>query len=186
MQREAMHMLACWILLHISQANGLVERFNQTLNQTLQGMLAKFIDKQESWEDYLDTCVYAYNTSKHESSKHTPFEVMFGRRAVLPVTVDLNVAKHRCEPLVQEVESIADEVLESRMEERQARLESIKANILIAQQNQKEQYDRKHSKLEVYSTGACVWKKDFTRKKKCRWKARQQMGRTLQDNSFNG
>jgi hypothetical protein len=149
--------------MYISQANGLVERFNQTL----QGMLVKFIDKKkESWEDYLDTCVYAYNTSKHESSKYTPFEVMFGRRAVLPV--DLNVAKHRCEPLVQEMESIADEVLESdrEMEERQARLESVKANILIAQQKQKEQYDRKHSKPEVYSIGACVWKKDFTRKKR--------------------
>lgn len=31
--------------------------------------------------------VYAYNTSKHESSKFTPFEVMFGRKAVLPVDV---------------------------------------------------------------------------------------------------
>jgi hypothetical protein len=51
--------------MYISQANGLVERFNQTL----QGMLVKFIDKKESWEHYLDTCVYAYNTSKHESSK---------------------------------------------------------------------------------------------------------------------
>ena len=53
---------------------------------------------------------------------------MFGRRAVLPV--DLNVAKHHCEPL--EMESIADEVLEAEMEERQARLESVKVNILIA------------------------------------------------------
>ena len=126
-------------------------------------MLIKFIDKKkESWEDYLDTCVYAYNTSKHESSKYTPFEVMFGRRAVLPV--DLNVAKRCGEPL--EMESIDDELLESEMEGRQARLESVKANILIAQQKQKEQYDRKHSKPEVYSIGACVWKKNFTRKKR--------------------
>ena len=45
--------------------------------------------------------------------------------------IDLNVAKHRCEPL--EMESIANKVLEAEMEERQARLESVKANILIAQ-----------------------------------------------------
>ena len=87
-----------------------MERFNQTL----QGMLVKFIDKKkESWEDYLKKCVllsYAYNTSKHKSSKYTPFE-MFRRRAVL--TIDLNVAKHCCEPLE---ESIADEVLEAKME----------------------------------------------------------------------
>ena len=88
-------------------------------------MLVKFIDKKkESWEDYLKKCVllsYAYNTSKHKSSKYTPFEEMFRRRAVL--TVDLNVAKHCCELLE---ESIADEVLEAEME--------------------KKQYDRKHSK----------------------------------------
>ena len=69
-------------------------------------MLIKFVDgKKDSWSQYLDTCVYAYNSSRlvrmkcsllmyivihmnnfrHESSKHTPFEVMFGRRAVLPI-----------------------------------------------------------------------------------------------------
>ena len=62
-------------------ANDLVEKFNQTI----QNMLVKFINsKKESWKDYLDTCVYAYNLAKHESSKFSPFEVMFGRRAVLP------------------------------------------------------------------------------------------------------
>ena len=105
--------------------------------------------------------LYAYNTLKHKSSKYTPFEVMFGRRAELPV--DLNVAKRYNEPL--QLESIDDELLESEMEGRQACLESVKANILIAQQKQKEQYDCKHSKPEVYSIGAHMWKKDFSRKK---------------------
>ena len=77
--------------------------------------------------------------------------------------VDLNVAKHCSEPL--QMEGIDDELLESEMESRQARLESVKTNILIAQKKQKEQYDSKHSKPEVYSIGACVWKKDFTCKK---------------------
>ena len=55
----------------------MVERFNQTV----QNMLVKFIDKKkDTWEDYLDTCVFAYNTARHESSKFTPFELMFGRR----------------------------------------------------------------------------------------------------------
>lgn len=38
--------------------------------------------------------VYAYNTSKHESSKFTPFEVMFGRKAVVPVDVAGKVGIH--------------------------------------------------------------------------------------------
>ena len=72
----------------------MVERFNQTL----QNMLVKFVaDKKESWADYLDLCVYAYNSSRHESSKFSPFEVMFGRRAVLPVDFDENkVCEQSC------------------------------------------------------------------------------------------
>ena len=42
-------------------------------------------EKKDSWEDYLDTCIYAYNTSKQESSKFTPFELMFARKPVLPI-----------------------------------------------------------------------------------------------------
>lgn len=51
-------------------------------------MLVKFINKKKKlWEDYLDTCIYAYNTAKHESSKFTPFELMFSRKAVLPIDI---------------------------------------------------------------------------------------------------
>ena len=53
----------CYIVLYFfNQANGLDERFSQTL----QKMLVKYVaSKQELWEDYLDMCVFAYNTSKH-------------------------------------------------------------------------------------------------------------------------
>ena len=64
------------------QANGLDKCFNQTL----QMMLVKFVhSKKQKWSSFLDTCVFAYNTSQHESSKFTPFQLMFGRRATLPI-----------------------------------------------------------------------------------------------------
>ena len=64
------------------QANGLDERWNQTL----KNMIVKYVSsRKEIWDEYLDTCVFAYNTSRHESSLHTPFEVMFGRKAVIPI-----------------------------------------------------------------------------------------------------
>ena len=54
-------------------------------------MITKFIQsKKNLWEDYLDSCVYAYNTSKHESSKFTPYELMFGRKAVIPVDLEVD------------------------------------------------------------------------------------------------
>ncbi len=48
-------------------------------------------DIKEHWDQYLDTCVYAYNTSRHKSTKFTPFEFMFGRKVVLPI--EINVEK---------------------------------------------------------------------------------------------
>ena len=57
--------------------------------QTIRNMLTKFIEgKKNAWEDYLDTCVYAYNTAVHESSRFSPYELMFGRNAILPVVHD--------------------------------------------------------------------------------------------------
>ena len=75
------------------QSNGLVERFNQSL----QNMLHKYIqEKKEKWDDYLDTCSFAYNTSKHEPTKFTPFEIMFGRKAILPLNLDAGVHQGPC------------------------------------------------------------------------------------------
>lgn len=49
-------------------------------------MLVKYVeDKRNEWDMVLDSCVFAYNTSKHESTLYSPFEVMYGRKAVLPV-----------------------------------------------------------------------------------------------------
>jgi len=53
-------------------------------------MLVKFVkEKKDSWEQFLDTCVFAYNTTQQESNHYSPFELMFGRRALLPTDLSL-------------------------------------------------------------------------------------------------
>ena len=60
-------------------------------------MLRKYIqEKKEKWDDYLDTCTFAYNTSRHESTKFTTFEIMFGRKAILPLYLDAGVHQGPC------------------------------------------------------------------------------------------
>ena len=60
------------------------------VNQTPQSMLVKFIEeKKDIWEDYLDICVFAYNTARHDSTGYTPFELMFGRKPLLPIDIDV-------------------------------------------------------------------------------------------------
>ena len=53
-------------------------------------MLVKFIGRNKStWSSYLDTSVFAYNTSQQDSTKFTPFELMFGRKATLPINITI-------------------------------------------------------------------------------------------------
>ena len=129
------------------QANGLVERYNQTI----QNMIRKFIgEKKESWDIFLDTCTFAYNTSLQKSTNYTPFEVMFGQQAILPV--DFDDGKHQNATAVLERLEKDDgikykETAEVLMSHRKNVLERVKSNIIKAQKKQKEEYDKKHAKI---------------------------------------
>jgi hypothetical protein len=62
------------------KCDGLVERFNKTLSQ----MLAAYSDaNQTSWDIYLNLVLFAYRTSKQDSTEKTPFELLYGRTARL-------------------------------------------------------------------------------------------------------
>ena len=66
------------------QANGLVERNNRTIQNSLLKVLNQ---KPEGWPDALPGVLFAYNTSRHKSTRYTPFFLLYGRDAVLPVQV---------------------------------------------------------------------------------------------------
>ncbi|KAL5489058.1 hypothetical protein EMCRGX_G018106 [Ephydatia muelleri] len=85
------------------QTNNLDERFNQAI----QLMLVKFCSDRHSTRDtYLDACTFAYNTSRQESTKYSPFELMFGRKPVLPV--ELDVADESPETLLSDFNTIPE------------------------------------------------------------------------------
>lgn len=64
-------------------------------NQTLKNMLVKFVeDKRNKWDTVLDSCVFAYNTSKQASTLYSPFEVMYGRKAVLNIQLMKKILKY--------------------------------------------------------------------------------------------
>lgn len=71
-------------------SNGLTERFNKTICNTL----ASYVEShQRDWDVYLAGAVFAYNTSKQESSKFSPFELITGRQPRLPNDLDLITPK---------------------------------------------------------------------------------------------
>jgi transposase InsO family protein len=67
------------------QANGLVERWNGTLAL----MLSSSMEDDKDWDEKLPFVVFAYNTSKHAVTKKSPFELVQGRVARLPLDVAL-------------------------------------------------------------------------------------------------
>ena len=72
--------------------------------------------------------MFAYNTSRHDSSKFSPFELMFGRRATL--TIDIDIRKAGPEEIRSKyVDADEPEDFTRLQEERQKRLEEAKANI---------------------------------------------------------
>jgi hypothetical protein len=49
-----------------------------------------FVNSNHSnWDDVIDHVVFAYNTSKQESTGQTPFFMLYGREALLPIDVAL-------------------------------------------------------------------------------------------------
>jgi hypothetical protein len=70
------------------QTDGLVEGMNRTLKTSL----AMAVDKEPHlWDEYLQFVTFAYNTSKQASTGFSPFQVLYGREAVLPLDKDLVV-----------------------------------------------------------------------------------------------
>jgi transposase InsO family protein len=66
------------------QGNAGPERFNRTL----LGMLGTLEESKKSdWKKYVNSLVYFYNCTPHESTKMSPFELLFGKKPRLPIDV---------------------------------------------------------------------------------------------------
>ena len=144
------------------QANGLDERYNQTLINSL----SKFAQQcRGKWDDKLAEVVYAYNTAVQESSRCTPFEAMFGRQAKLPIDFNLDEDYDPDKKLKQHLGS-HDPPEEAIAMNRKRIEETVKKNVEKAQRKQKEYYDAKHGASSCYTIGSLVYKKDFRRKKR--------------------
>ncbi|KZS03119.1 Uncharacterized protein APZ42_034227 [Daphnia magna] len=78
-----------------AEANGLVER----LNHTLADMLSMYVSSDhKDWDESLPFVTFAYNTSRHESTGRTPFYLVYGREAVLPIDGALNADPYLVPP----------------------------------------------------------------------------------------
>ena len=60
---------------HHAQANGAVERFNQTLSKSLR----LICDKQDAWSDYIPAVLMSYRATVATSTSLSPYRILFGK-----------------------------------------------------------------------------------------------------------
>ena len=121
------------------QTDGLVEKFNSTL----VNMIAKSCDvRDRDWDDHLPYLLFAYRVSAQESTKESPFFLLYGRDARVPTST---VLTHVRTPYAVDVSDYKEDILSSLSTAWKLAGDNIKQS----QVTQKRQYDRLSKKVSV-------------------------------------
>ena len=72
---------------YYAQANGQAESSNKILIKLIN---KKIEDKPKMWHEDLSEALWAHRISRHGATKVTPFELVYGQEAMLPVEVNLD------------------------------------------------------------------------------------------------
>ena len=118
------------------KTNGLVERFNKTLCESL----AKLAQNNNQWDENIPSVLFAYRTRKQDSSKMKPFYLTYGRNERLPI--DTNEPNGN---MVQRINHLINEFPNER--------HIANSNIKKAQEHQKEYHDKKYKKKQDFKIG---------------------------------
>ena len=118
------------------QCNGISERYNRTL----LSMLSTLEDsKKANWKDHISALCFAYNATKHESTKFSPFELMFNRKAVLPIDMKFQL--------------VDDKITNDYVTELKHRIQTVQdianKHLQRARDIQKHNYDKKAKAAEI-------------------------------------
>lgn len=96
----------------------------EVVNKTLESYLCCFINgKPKGWAQLLPWAEYWYNTSTHASTKHSPFEIVYGRSPIHLVHFTSS--------------ETAMTFLEEQLIERDVVMDDLKAHLLSSQQRMK-------------------------------------------------
>jgi hypothetical protein len=75
---------------YYAQANGQAKSSNRTLINLIK---KKISNNPKCWHKILSKALWAHRISKHNATKVSPFELVYGQEAVLPMEISLNVVR---------------------------------------------------------------------------------------------
>ena len=129
------------------QCDGLVER----QNRTIQEIISSFVnDHSNNWDDVLDQAVFAYNTSIHESTGLSPYEMVFGREARMPIEVELGVPLHNPSSQSEYSQLIRKAIQKAN--------DIARNKLSIVRDKQAKRYDSKNTRMwKPFEVGQTVW-----------------------------
>jgi len=117
------------------KTNGLVERFNKTLKESL----AK-LKEDENWDKMIAPTVFAYRSKIQESVKIEPFYLVYGRKPVLPMD-----REEKKISLIERIWEIVEKIPKIRYQ--------AKEEIEKSQRRQKEYHDKRYKRKEEFEIG---------------------------------
>ena len=128
------------------QSDGMIERFNRTL---LSLISINITDHQDNWDDLLPKVMFAYRSSVHESTKKTPYSLVFGREVKLPIDIVFGL------PSPKDNTCKSKYVLELRRQLENS-YEFVREKLKTSQERQKVIYDRRRDG-KYFEQGDLVW-----------------------------
>jgi ribonuclease HI len=137
---------------YYAQSNGQAEASNKVIITILKKMLA---DNPRDWHSELDSTLWAYRTSKRSPTGTTPYALMFGHDAVLPL--EINVRSLR----VQEQHQLLGEDYVQAMWQEHEDLSELRLaaldSLILEKRRVSRVYDKRTRGLS-FGEGELVWK----------------------------
>jgi hypothetical protein len=137
---------------YYAQANGHAKSSNKTLISLIK---KKISDHPKHWHKILSEALWAHRISKHRATKVSPFELVYGQEAMLPVEISLNAvrfAKQNDLTVDDYYNSMMDNIDEVTDKRVTALGEIEKDKIMVAKAY------NKNVKAKSFQVGDLVWK----------------------------
>nr|XP_047123400.1 uncharacterized protein LOC124806478 [Hydra vulgaris] len=139
------------------QANGLVERQNQSIKRTLVKVLE---DSALEWPFIIDAVLFSMRIRKHKSTGFSPFELLYQREPFLPIDIDQNLIDYNDNAtLIEDDSQNKKTILETfnKMNEmKKCIFDEAYENIQKSQVRQKRDYDERVNPKNSIAIGTKV------------------------------